>query len=109
MFGSNLGNTFGSTSAATTTTPNPMKDIEVTSAPEDTVSALEFSPPTLQQNFLIAGGWDNSVSIKTNNYLNSFQKPAIFADKMLGSRSKRKDHSKIDETSRWTNSRRLLD
>uniref|UniRef100_T1H0D9 Uncharacterized protein n=1 Tax=Megaselia scalaris TaxID=36166 RepID=T1H0D9_MEGSC len=61
MFGSNLGNTFGSTSAATTTTPNPMKDIEVTSAPEDTVSALEFSPPTLQQNFLIAGGWDNSI------------------------------------------------
>lgn len=49
---------FGGT---TTAPPNPMKDFEVTSPPEDTVSAMEFSPPTMQQNFLIAGSWDCSV------------------------------------------------
>lgn len=62
MFGTSSiggGSTFGTT--ASTTTPNPMKDFEVVSPPEDTVSALEFSPSTLQQNFLIAGSWDSSV------------------------------------------------
>lgn len=62
MFGNSsigVGNTFGT--AAPTTTPNPMKDFEVVSPPEDTISALEFSPSTLQQNFLIAGSWDSSV------------------------------------------------
>lgn len=48
--------------AATPAQPvNPMKDFEVASPPEDTVSAMEFSPPTLQQNFLIAGSWDSNV------------------------------------------------
>lgn len=42
---------------------NPMKDIEVSSPPEDTVSAMEFSPMTLQQNFLLAGSWDSSVRL----------------------------------------------
>lgn len=40
---------------------NPMKDFEVVSPPDDTVSAMEFSPATMQQNFLIAGSWDSSV------------------------------------------------
>ena len=40
---------------------NPMKDFEVNSPPDDTVSAMEFSPGTMQQNFLIAGSWDSSV------------------------------------------------
>ena len=64
MFGSSLGNNQSvfNTSATNTGTNNPMKDFEVTAAPEDTIQALEFSPPSLQQNFLIAGGWDNSVS-----------------------------------------------
>lgn len=61
MFGSsNLGtpSAFGS---AQSTSINPMKDFEVASPPDDTVSAMEFSPATLQQNFLIAGSWDSSV------------------------------------------------
>lgn len=40
---------------------NPNKDVEVTSPPEDTVTSLKFSPPSLQQNFLIAGSWDCKV------------------------------------------------
>lgn len=40
---------------------NPNKDLEVTSPPEDAVSSLEFSPPSVQQTFLIAGSWDCRV------------------------------------------------
>ena len=41
---------------------NPMKDIEVVSAPDDSVSCLRFSPPAINNtNFLIAGSWDNNV------------------------------------------------
>jgi hypothetical protein len=39
-----------------------MKDFEVTSPPDDSISSLAFSPTTVQQNFLIAGSWDNNVS-----------------------------------------------
>lgn len=48
---------------AAQTTTNLMNDFEVASPPDDSVSALEFSPSTLQvqKNFLIAGSWDNSV------------------------------------------------
>lgn len=70
MFGSPLQNpslqpmggqsAFG---AAQTISPNPMKDIEVSTPPEDTVSAMEFSPATLPQNFLLAGSWDASVRL----------------------------------------------
>ena len=45
-----------SSSFGTTSTPssaNPMKDFEVTSPPDDSVSALAFSPATIPQNFLI--------------------------------------------------------
>lgn len=63
MFGSsglNTSSTFGNVQTAPI---NPMKDFEVASPPDDTVSAMEFSPATISQNFLIAGSWDNSVSI----------------------------------------------
>jgi mRNA export factor len=50
------------TNKAVTAPANPNKDFEVTQPPDDTVSVLEFSPATMQQNFLIAGSWDNSVS-----------------------------------------------
>lgn len=40
---------------------NPNKDFEVTQPPDDTISAMAFSPAAMQQNFLIAGSWDNSV------------------------------------------------
>jgi len=46
---------------------NPNKDFEVTQPPDDTVSAMAFSPATMQQNFLIAGSWDNSVRWANNN------------------------------------------
>lgn len=41
---------------------NPNKDVEVASPPDDTVSALEFSPPSVPQTFLVAGSWDCRVS-----------------------------------------------
>jgi mRNA export factor len=41
---------------------NVNKDIEVISPPEDSISALKFSPNTaMGKNFLLAGSWDNSV------------------------------------------------
>lgn len=63
MFGTS---TFGGTSlfggsTATTTNHNPMKDIEVPSPPDDSVSVLAFSPGTLPTTFLAAGSWDNNV------------------------------------------------
>lgn len=39
------------------------RDFEVTSPPDDSVSCLQFSPPTIPQIFLIAGSWDNNVII----------------------------------------------
>lgn len=52
----------GNTSFNTTATNvNPMRDYEVTSPPDDSISCLSFSPATLPQNFLIAGSWDNNV------------------------------------------------
>lgn len=62
MFGTSaLGTTPGFGAPVQAAPVNPMKDFEVASPPEDTVSAMEFSPSTLQQNFLIAGSWDSSV------------------------------------------------
>lgn len=58
--------TFGGT--ATPSTVNPMKDFEVTSPPDDSVSSMAFSPATLPQNFLIAGSWDNNVSMANQNW-----------------------------------------
>lgn len=53
---------FPNQTLTTPSTANPMKDFEVTSAPDDSISALAFSPATLPQNFLVAGSWDNNVS-----------------------------------------------
>ncbi|EEB17788.1 mRNA-associated protein mrnp, putative [Pediculus humanus corporis] len=56
------GTTFGLPGATVSqTTHNPMKDFEVTSPPDDSVSSIAFSPASLPQNFLIAGSWDNNV------------------------------------------------
>ena len=57
--------TFGSTSTTTNTlglgnSDNPMKDLEVQAPPDDTVSAMKFSP---KADFLIASSWANDVSI----------------------------------------------
>ena len=44
------------------TTPNPMKDVEITNPPDDSISCLRFSPPTVANaSFLVAGSWDNNV------------------------------------------------
>lgn len=58
-----FGGGFGqSTGIMTAQSHNPMKDIEVPSPPDDSISALVFSPPALQmQNFLVAGSWDGQV------------------------------------------------
>uniref|UniRef100_A0A336N8Z7 CSON009382 protein n=1 Tax=Culicoides sonorensis TaxID=179676 RepID=A0A336N8Z7_CULSO len=61
MFGGGLQLGQNTSFNATTTTPVVGKDFEVTSPPDDSISALEFSPATLQQNFLISGSWDFSV------------------------------------------------
>lgn len=64
MFGSSGLNTSSSFGNVATTAPiNPMKDFEVASPPDDTVSAMEFSPATISQNYLVAGSWDSSVCI----------------------------------------------
>lgn len=57
--GLNTSSSFGAT--VTPSTANPMKDFEVSSPPDDSISSLAFSPSTLPQNFLIAGSWDNNV------------------------------------------------
>lgn len=66
MFGSLLPKApipiFGGQSASTITV-NPSNDFEVNAPPDDTVSAMRFSPATLPQTFLLAGSWDNSVRL----------------------------------------------
>ncbi|XP_045476943.1 protein Rae1 [Harmonia axyridis] len=61
MFNQSFGGSIIGQNTTTTNTSNPMKDFEVTQPPDDSISSLAFSPSTLQQNFLIAGSWDNSV------------------------------------------------
>ena len=59
--GTTGGNTlFGGTQ--TQANYNPMKDLEINSPPDDSISSLEFSPATVQATFLVAGSWDNNVS-----------------------------------------------
>jgi mRNA export factor len=42
--------------------PNPMKDVEVTNPPDDSISCMRFSPPSVSNtSYLIAGSWDNNV------------------------------------------------
>jgi len=52
-----------SATTAVATNHNPMKDVEVTHPPDDTVQCLKFSPPSLATNFLVSGSWDNLVRI----------------------------------------------
>ncbi|KAJ7417118.1 mRNA export factor [Willisornis vidua] len=66
---------FGSTTADN---HNPMKDIEVTSPPDDSISCLAFSPPTLPGNFLIAGSWANDGEIPGGNSWEGRQMWACF-------------------------------
>lgn len=59
--------TFGSTGTPTlmpANTPGAQRDFEVASPPDDSVSCLSFSPPTIPSIFLIAGSWDNNVNMK---------------------------------------------
>lgn len=55
QFGQN-NSTFG-----TPSTSAVVKDYEVTSPPDDSISAMEFSPATIQQNYLVASSWDFTV------------------------------------------------
>ncbi|XP_063967989.1 mRNA export factor-like [Lytechinus pictus] len=57
-FGSSSSGVFGQSN---TGSHNPMKDIEVTSPPDDSISSLRFSPASIPNTFLIAGSWDNNV------------------------------------------------
>lgn len=57
--GAGTSSAFGTTASATQANPN--KDFEVTSPPSDSISGLVFSPPSLQQNFLVSGSWDNVI------------------------------------------------
>ena len=56
------GSVFGGGTASSTSNVNPMKDLEVQSPPDDSVSSLSFSPATLPALYLVAGSWDNNVS-----------------------------------------------
>lgn len=62
MFGGGLQLGQNTSFTTNTTTPVVGKDFEVTAPPDDSVSSLEFSPATIQQNFLVSGSWDFSVS-----------------------------------------------
>jgi mRNA export factor len=42
--------------------PAPVqKDVEVSHPPDDAISCLKFSPPSVQQTYLIASSWANDV------------------------------------------------
>lgn len=59
MFNQSTMGGFGA--VATPSNVNPMKDFEVTQPPDDSISSMAFSPSSMNQNFLIAGSWDNNV------------------------------------------------
>ena len=66
LFGGGGNTSFGNTanfSSSLSGNHNPMKDVEVSSPPDDSVSSLSFSPACLSNTFLIAGSWDNNVSV----------------------------------------------
>ena len=72
MFGS-ANTSFGAFGSSTqSANHNPMKDIEVTSPPDDSVSSIAFSPGTLPSTFLVAGSWDNNVSYYNNTVVRIF-------------------------------------
>lgn len=65
MFGSTFGTNTSSIGNKVTpsvglgTLQNPMKDVEVASPPDDSVSAIKFSP---KASFFVASSWSNDVS-----------------------------------------------
>lgn len=61
LFGAGGNFSTANTVFGATGTHNPMKDYEVVSPPDDSISSLAFSPASLSQNFVIAGSWDNQV------------------------------------------------
>jgi len=50
-----------STEAPLGSNHNPMEDFEIVHSPDDAVTCMAFSPPSVTQNFLVAGSCDNSV------------------------------------------------
>lgn len=58
--------TFASSTSSATVNPN--KDFEVVSPPDDSTSALAFSPASIPSNLLVAGSWDSCVSIYASSY-----------------------------------------
>jgi len=56
LFGGN--SSFGFSSTTNNNATNPNKDVEVSQAPSDTITALRFSP---NANFLIGSSWDNKI------------------------------------------------
>jgi WD40 repeat protein len=59
-FGSSLN--AAAANAANAAGANPMKDVSVNNCPDDSISCLRFSPPSVANTtFLIAGSWDNNV------------------------------------------------
>lgn len=93
MFNTSTNSSFGGFSnTATNNSANPMKDFEVSwlfmkaihdlissmllqvvNPPDDSIQCLEFSPSTLNQDFLIAGSWDNNVRYLFLMILNSLE------------------------------------
>ncbi len=64
--GAAAGTAFGTAAAAggglAAANANPMKDVPVNNCPDDSISCLRFSPPSVNTTtFLIAGSWDNNV------------------------------------------------
>ena len=80
MFGSNTsGSMFSSNSSLnpmmSNQSHNPMKDLEVLSPPDDSISCLAFSPPSLPNNYLMSGSWDNQIrcwEISANSQTNNW-------------------------------------
>jgi len=57
-----LSSTAGAGFTRMSSNQSTMKDFEVVSPPDDTVSCMEFSLPSItNSHFLIAGSWDNHV------------------------------------------------
>jgi len=57
---------FGVSSATTTATTittaaTNLKDVEVVHPPDDAISCMKFSPPSVQQTYLIASSWANDI------------------------------------------------
>uniref|UniRef100_A0A915I9Y5 Uncharacterized protein n=1 Tax=Romanomermis culicivorax TaxID=13658 RepID=A0A915I9Y5_ROMCU len=59
----NLMSTAATGAVGAAPTHNPMKNIEVSQPPDDTVQCLKFSPAALQSTFLVSGSWDNLVRV----------------------------------------------